>query len=566
MFLLLPILLSFNAVLPLIPLSIIVILIAAGAGMTRGFSIFAFFGLDAMVGMTRGYGGGGAGKGLKGASYNRKAGSRSVVQGKARKVAKPLKARHKAKVDAKNKAKADAMKKQMGINREPNKNSKKELKKTTKEYNNFIKTSVSNQIGGRTLKKMMKEDMKNDAKANYRDNLKDLKEKGLISTIKKKSASRKEAIGELLTRDNLNNFRNPRSVAARLKSIEEAKNVEKWKIAHKGAMPNSPDQVALSDEQIKNINKAVKRSKILAAVPLLGATLFYGTASAKIMKNQEGFLKSTYGEDYQKTLKKTLKQLKKGTITEASIPANNPYNAYKQFDLENSTSSRALLNAVHKHQVGIGGSFDHSTKSAFEHEYDLIKVVGPAPIFSINPKSGENKNIDIIKPDGTEPNTEKEKDDSRLYGQTKVDIHTFQALTYKNGNIIQYVRTMPTVGTQYGPNEEASKENFNEFQNPTGVGTPGRFATKGEKQDYNEMIARTSGRFFVNTPGMQLTTEKTNENSVNYEKAVKNAITLGNLRSHRALTYASENPTRFTKLINKFNKDHNQINNPPPTI
>ncbi|MEM0150014.1 MAG: hypothetical protein QXW10_03905, partial [Candidatus Micrarchaeaceae archaeon] len=63
-----PILLSFNAVYVLIPILIIVILIAAAAGLTRGTDIFALLGFGTIMGFTSGMGAGRV-KGLAGRKY-----------------------------------------------------------------------------------------------------------------------------------------------------------------------------------------------------------------------------------------------------------------------------------------------------------------------------------------------------------------------------------------------------------------------------------------------------------------------------------------------------------------
>ncbi|MCL5434276.1 MAG: J domain-containing protein [Candidatus Marsarchaeota archaeon] len=72
-------LLSFNAVLVLIPVIIILILIAAAAGLTRGTDIFAVFGVASMLGIAGGMGRGGKGKGLKAVRY----GANPVIRGRA---------------------------------------------------------------------------------------------------------------------------------------------------------------------------------------------------------------------------------------------------------------------------------------------------------------------------------------------------------------------------------------------------------------------------------------------------------------------------------------------------
>ncbi|HVC58617.1 MAG TPA: hypothetical protein VND15_04040 [Candidatus Acidoferrales bacterium] len=61
---LVPVVLSIGAIYALIPLMVIVALIAAAAGLSRGASIFQFFGFDALVGLAGGVGAGAAGKGI----------------------------------------------------------------------------------------------------------------------------------------------------------------------------------------------------------------------------------------------------------------------------------------------------------------------------------------------------------------------------------------------------------------------------------------------------------------------------------------------------------------------
>ncbi len=58
------IILSFNAIYTLIPIIVIIILIAAAAGLSRGTDIFSLFGLGSLLGFTRGIGAGGAGRGF----------------------------------------------------------------------------------------------------------------------------------------------------------------------------------------------------------------------------------------------------------------------------------------------------------------------------------------------------------------------------------------------------------------------------------------------------------------------------------------------------------------------
>ncbi|MDE1833157.1 MAG: hypothetical protein KGH58_01940 [Candidatus Micrarchaeota archaeon] len=59
-----PVVLSIGAIYALIPLMIIVALIAAAAGLSRGANIFQFFGFDALLGLSSGVGAGASGKGM----------------------------------------------------------------------------------------------------------------------------------------------------------------------------------------------------------------------------------------------------------------------------------------------------------------------------------------------------------------------------------------------------------------------------------------------------------------------------------------------------------------------
>ena len=56
------IILSFSAILTLVPIIVIIILIGAAAGLSRGMNFFSFFGLSSLLGFSQG---GGAGKGFK---------------------------------------------------------------------------------------------------------------------------------------------------------------------------------------------------------------------------------------------------------------------------------------------------------------------------------------------------------------------------------------------------------------------------------------------------------------------------------------------------------------------
>ncbi len=83
----LQIMLSFGALYTFIPIIIIVILIAAAAGLSRGWDIFTLFGFEAITNMARG-GGRGAGKGMRAGGYT--AGSSAAITFRSR-VPAPMK-------------------------------------------------------------------------------------------------------------------------------------------------------------------------------------------------------------------------------------------------------------------------------------------------------------------------------------------------------------------------------------------------------------------------------------------------------------------------------------------
>ena len=78
----LQILLSFGALYTFIPIIIIVILIAAAAGLSRGWDVFTLFGFAALVGLARGAGRGHAGRGLASGRYE--AGSSRAARWRAK--------------------------------------------------------------------------------------------------------------------------------------------------------------------------------------------------------------------------------------------------------------------------------------------------------------------------------------------------------------------------------------------------------------------------------------------------------------------------------------------------
>jgi hypothetical protein len=78
MFWLIPILLSFDIIEALVPVIIILVLIAAAAGLTRGMDMFALFGLGSLMGFANS-GSGRVGKGLRGTRY----GADAVRRGRA---------------------------------------------------------------------------------------------------------------------------------------------------------------------------------------------------------------------------------------------------------------------------------------------------------------------------------------------------------------------------------------------------------------------------------------------------------------------------------------------------
>lgn len=71
----LAVVLSFNAIYALIPIIVIVILIAAGAGMSRGWDIFSALGMGALMGLVSG-----AQRGIKGSAYTLRPGHKRSKQ------------------------------------------------------------------------------------------------------------------------------------------------------------------------------------------------------------------------------------------------------------------------------------------------------------------------------------------------------------------------------------------------------------------------------------------------------------------------------------------------------
>ena len=74
--------LSFGGVYAFVPIVIIVILIAAAAGLSRGTSIFSAFGIGAIIGLGGSFGGGGRGKALHKQGYGGKAAQRRAAAAK----------------------------------------------------------------------------------------------------------------------------------------------------------------------------------------------------------------------------------------------------------------------------------------------------------------------------------------------------------------------------------------------------------------------------------------------------------------------------------------------------
>lgn len=95
---LIPVLLSFDIIEALVPVIIILVLIAAAAGLTRGTDIFALFGLGTIMGFANS-GSGRVGRGLKGTRYGSDSIKRGRAAGKAKnglvKSAKKAKAQYK---------------------------------------------------------------------------------------------------------------------------------------------------------------------------------------------------------------------------------------------------------------------------------------------------------------------------------------------------------------------------------------------------------------------------------------------------------------------------------------
>ena len=76
--------LSFGGVYAFVPIVIIVILIAAAAGLSRGTSIFSAFGIGAIIGLGGSFGSGGRGKALHKQGYGGRAAQRNLAKGKVR--------------------------------------------------------------------------------------------------------------------------------------------------------------------------------------------------------------------------------------------------------------------------------------------------------------------------------------------------------------------------------------------------------------------------------------------------------------------------------------------------
>jgi hypothetical protein len=103
---LIPVLLSFDIIEAIVPVIIILVLIAAAAGLTRGTDIFALFGLGTIMGFANA-GSGRVGKGFKGTRYGADSIKRGRAAGKAKKGL--IKKAKKAKANyAQAKAKAPA--------------------------------------------------------------------------------------------------------------------------------------------------------------------------------------------------------------------------------------------------------------------------------------------------------------------------------------------------------------------------------------------------------------------------------------------------------------------------
>ncbi len=82
--------LSLGSAWALAPLIVIVILIAAAAGLTRGGDFFSIMGLGTLLGLSRGIGGGGAGKGLKSGSAMQRRSMKAMVKKRTPKGLKAL--------------------------------------------------------------------------------------------------------------------------------------------------------------------------------------------------------------------------------------------------------------------------------------------------------------------------------------------------------------------------------------------------------------------------------------------------------------------------------------------
>lgn len=385
-----PLVFSFNAVLPLIPLIIIIILIAAAAGMTRGFSIFAFFGLDALMGVTQGTGGGRAGKGVRSVNYNRSAGPRSNASKRVPRglVTNKLKKRKLTKQDTK----IRAMKEAMGKNYDPKWRTKrssvregnKELKKTTKEYNEFLSnlkktpskmaqtgsstkypnttgamkfaTSVlgssfilSQNNSNKTQAALAKDYVKNKSKEYYKEVKEQERQQRPLAVLKRRKEAR---------------MRDLKLYKERLEELYKAQN---QKIPPSTKLKSN----GLTQDQIDEVNKRMGKATFFAKHSFLGTGAeFYRTAANTILNTQDKMLTQLYGKDYDSKAKGLINMVATGNVVKSSLSQKDQelYDLYKTYDLDKGGTSANVINHMY-----VGGNYNPDTKTLSQQVREDIK-------------------------------------------------------------------------------------------------------------------------------------------------------------------------------------------------
>ncbi len=374
-----PLVLSFNAVLPLIPLIIIIILIAAAAGMTRGFSIFAFFGLDALMGITQGTGGGRAGKGVRSVNYNRSAGLRTNATKRVPKglVAKKLKSKKLNKQDAKIRAMKEAMgrdyKADWRTKRGSIREGKKELKKTTKEYKNFLSdlkknpskmsqsgmsTKFPNTQGALNFATsvlgssfILPQNNKNSQAALVKDYVKN-KPKEYYNEMKQQAKQRRPLA--VLRRRREGRMRDLKIFQGRLEDLYRAQN---QKIPPKDKLNSN----GITQSQQDEINRRVNKATFFAKHSFLGTgATFYRTTANTLLDTQNKILTSLYGKDYDSRAKGLINMVATGKAAKSSFSQKDQelYDLYKTYDLDKGGTRENVVN-----HMFVGNNYNPETKT-----------------------------------------------------------------------------------------------------------------------------------------------------------------------------------------------------------